>query len=85
MAVYYAGTDDTCQSIFSVSLSWPAVLVLGNEEKGVRPLVAKSCQTGVTLPMAGCFDSLNVAQAGSMLLTEFLRQHLAGQKTEYRG
>lgn len=84
MAVYYAGTDGTCQSVFSVSISWPAVLVLGNEEKGVRPLVAKSCQAGLTLPMAGGFDSLNVAQAGSMLLTEFLRQHLAGQKAEDR-
>jgi 23S rRNA (guanosine2251-2'-O)-methyltransferase len=61
---------------------WPAVLVLGNEEKGVRPLVARSCLTGLTLPMPGQFDSLNVAQAGSMLMTEFLRQHLAGQMTD---
>ena len=81
MAAYYAGTDGGCRSIFSMPLSLPAVLVLGNEEKGVRPLVAKSCQAGVTLPMSGRFDSLNVAQAGSMLLAEFLRQHLAQQTT----
>ena len=85
ITAYYAGTDSGCSSVFATSVSWPAVLVLGNEEKGVRPLVAKSCQAGVTLPMAGGFDSLNVAQAGSMLLTEFLRQHLAGQKAEDRG
>ncbi|MFP4427689.1 MAG: TrmH family RNA methyltransferase [Desulfovermiculus sp.] len=76
---YYAGTDQACQNVFQTRLMRPAVLVLGNEEKGVRPLVARSCLAGLTLPMAGHFDSLNVAQAGSMLLTEFLRQHLAGQ------
>ncbi|MFO7875633.1 MAG: RNA methyltransferase [Desulfovermiculus sp.] len=79
---YYAGTDQACQNVFRTPLTWPAVLVLGNEEKGVRPLVARSCLAGLTLPMAGQFDSLNVAQAGSMLLTEFLRQHLAGQITD---
>lgn len=84
MVAYYAGTDSGCKSVFSMPISWPAVLVLGNEEKGVRPLVAKSCQAGVTLPMSGRFDSLNVAQAGSMLLTEFMRQHLVGQRTEDR-
>ena len=76
LAVYYAGTDKSCHSVFATSIQWPAVLVLGNEEKGVRPLVAKSCSAGITLPMCGDFDSLDVAQAGSMLLTEFLRQHL---------
>jgi 23S rRNA (guanosine2251-2'-O)-methyltransferase len=80
LGTYYAGTDKNCVDIFSRSLIQPAVLVLGNEEKGVRPLVAKSCLTGVTLPMPGAFDSLNVAQAGSMLLTEFFRQHLEKQQ-----
>lgn len=81
---YYAGTDQNCTSVFSTQITWPAVLVLGNEEKGVRPLVARSCRAGITLPMSGAFDSLNVAQAGSMMLTEFLRQHLAKQSTEGR-
>jgi len=85
LAVYYAGTDSSCRSVFDLSISWPAVLVLGNEEKGVRPLVAKSCHAGISLPMSGKFDSLNVAQAGSMLLTEFLRQHLAAQITADTG
>ncbi|WP_051564452.1 TrmH family RNA methyltransferase [Desulfovermiculus halophilus] len=81
IGTYYAGTDERCRSIFATEIIWPAVLVLGNEEKGVRPLVAKSCTAGVTLPMSGAFDSLNVAQAGSMLLAEFLRQHLAQQES----
>ena len=37
------------------------VLVLGNEEKGLRPLIEKACDGFLTIPMKGSFDSLNVA------------------------
>jgi 23S rRNA (guanosine2251-2'-O)-methyltransferase len=73
-AVYYAGTGPNCRPAFDLELALPAVLVLGNEEKGVRPGVIKDCHQGLTIPMSGGFDSLNVAQAGAMLLGEFLRQ-----------
>ena len=46
----------------------PAVLVLGNENRGLRPGVAKRCRHRVHIPLARPFDSLNVAQAGGMLL-----------------
>jgi 23S rRNA (guanosine2251-2'-O)-methyltransferase len=71
---YYAGTDEGCRNLYSLSMRWPAVLVLGNEEKGVRSKVASACDTGVYIPMPGGFDSLNVAQAGGMILGEMLRQ-----------
>ena len=46
----------------------PAVLVLGNEDKGLRPGVAKRCARMLRIPLARQFDSLNVAQAGAMLM-----------------
>jgi len=46
----------------------PAVLVLGNEDKGLRPGVAKRCGRMLRIPLARKFDSLNVAQAGAILL-----------------
>ncbi len=70
----YAGTEQNCRSIFDVELNWPVILVLGNEEKGVRPGVAKACDIGVNIPMSRGFDSLNVAQAGAMLLMELYRR-----------
>jgi 23S rRNA (guanosine2251-2'-O)-methyltransferase len=73
-APYYAGTDANCFDAYSYRLEWPAVLVLGNEEKGVRPGVRKECRAGLTIPMLGSFDSLNVSHAGCMLLGEMLRQ-----------
>ena len=76
ISTYFAGTGAGCESLYSLALNWPAVVVLGNEEKGVRTGVAKACDQGVYIPMPGGFDSLNVAQAGGMLLGEMLRQWL---------
>jgi 23S rRNA (guanosine2251-2'-O)-methyltransferase len=44
------------------------VLVLGSEEKGLRPRVADSCDALVALPMRGKVDSLNVSAAAAALL-----------------
>ncbi len=46
----------------------PAVLVLGNEGKGLRPNIVKRCGHMVSIPMLKHFDSLNVAQAGAILM-----------------
>ena len=53
---------------FTTPMALPAVLVLGNEDKGLRPGVAKRCGTFLTIPFARRFDSLNVAQAGAILM-----------------
>jgi 23S rRNA (guanosine2251-2'-O)-methyltransferase len=50
------------------------VLVLGGEEKGIRPLVKKKCDFLVTIPMAGNFDSMNVSVAAGIILYEIIRQ-----------
>jgi 23S rRNA (guanosine2251-2'-O)-methyltransferase len=50
------------------------VLVLGNEEKGIRPGVAKFCHHSLSIPFRREFDSLNVAQAGAILVSEFAKR-----------
>jgi 23S rRNA (guanosine2251-2'-O)-methyltransferase len=67
-----AGPDST--DIFTARLDFPAVLVLGNEDKGMRPNVGKRCDITLSIPMQGGFDSLNVAQAGAMIMGEMLRR-----------
>lgn len=65
---------ENSRPVFEADLRMPAVLVLGSEEKGIRPSVANRCVEAVHLPMAREFDSLNVAQAGAMCVAEFARR-----------
>lgn len=58
---------------FTVTPDFPAILVLGNEEKGIRPNVLKRCSACLNIPLARDLDSLNVAQAGGILTALFAR------------
>lgn len=48
-----------------------SAVVLGSEGDGLRSLVAKTCDVLIKIPMKTDFDSLNVAQAGTVCLYEF--------------
>ena len=52
----------------------PVVLVLGGEAKGLRPLIKKKCDFLLTIPMAGSFDSFNVAVAAGIIQYEIFCQ-----------
>lgn len=49
-------------------------LVLGGEGSGLRPLIARTCDVLVSVPMAGKIGSLNVAAAAAVLCYEVVRQ-----------
>ena len=48
-----------------------AVLVLGNEDKGLSLDAAKACSALIKIPMVSTIDSLNVAHAATVLCWEF--------------
>ena len=52
----------------------PTVLVIGNEGKGISPLVKKQCDYMVTLPMVGKISSLNASVATGVLLYQIFSQ-----------
>lgn len=52
----------------------PVGLILGSEGKGLRPLVRKTCDKVLSIPMRGKVNSLNVASAASVFLFEVVRQ-----------
>ncbi len=72
--IYAAIPGNKGENLYTVSLPTPAVILLGNEEKGVRPNVLKRATHHITIPMARQFNSLNVAQAGAIILSEFSRR-----------
>jgi len=59
---------------WEMDLTGPLCLVLGGEGEGLRPLVARTCDFLVSLPMRGRLSSLNVSAAAAVLCYEVVRQ-----------
>ena len=72
--VFGAVGDDGGKPMWSTDLSGGAALVFGAEGKGLRPLVRKTCDELVGIPMSGHVESLNVSVAAAVLLYEAKRQ-----------
>lgn len=74
----YGTVKDNATSIYQTDLTGPVCIVIGNEEKGLRPLVAKQCDFKITIPMQGDLDSLNASVAAGITLFEVVRQRTNG-------
>ena len=70
----WAAAGDAETSMWDADLSGGAVFVLGAEGKGLRPLVRRTCDDAVRIPLAGAVESLNVSVAAALLLYEARRQ-----------
>jgi 23S rRNA (guanosine2251-2'-O)-methyltransferase len=68
LSVIGASSQPKACPLFQAQFDLPLVLVLGNEHKGLRSNTAKGCDQLVRIPLARPFDSLNVAQAGAIIL-----------------
>jgi 23S rRNA (guanosine2251-2'-O)-methyltransferase len=70
----YAAVGDGAKPMWETDLSGGVALVFGAEGKGLRPLVRRTCDDAVSIPMAGSVESLNVSVAAALLLYEAKRQ-----------
>lgn len=59
-----------------VDYSGSFAVIVGNEEKGIKPLVAKNCDFLIYIPMMGKIQSLNVSVATGVLLFEIAKQRM---------
>ena len=58
------------QGLREADFNCHVALLLGGEEKGIRPLLKKQCDFLLSVPMARNFDSLNVAVAAGIIQYE---------------
>jgi 23S rRNA (guanosine2251-2'-O)-methyltransferase len=70
----FGAAGDAATTMWQADLSGGVALVLGAEGKGLRPLVRRSCDALVSIPLAGHVESLNVSVAAALLLYEARRQ-----------
>ncbi|CAB4688526.1 MAG: 23S rRNA (guanosine(2251)-2'-O)-methyltransferase RlmB [Actinobacteria bacterium] len=73
----YGAAGEAQQSMWETDLSGGTVLVFGAEGKGLRPLVRRSCDMLVSIPLLGEVESLNVSVAAAVMLYEARRQRAA--------
>ena len=55
-------------------------LVVGGEQKGLRPLLTRHCDFLAAIPMAGPLDSLNASAAAAVAFFEVRRQRAGSGK-----
>jgi len=72
----YGAAGESAQSMWDTDLSGGAALVFGAEGKGLRPLIRRTCDALVAIPLAGEVESLNVSVAAALLLYEARRQRI---------
>ena len=66
--VWVFGADMDGEDYSLTDYRLPCALVIGNEGKGIGPLVAKKCDKIISLPMRGKTGSLNASVAAGVLM-----------------
>jgi 23S rRNA (guanosine2251-2'-O)-methyltransferase len=77
----YAAAAEGAASLWELDLTDGVALVFGSEGKGVRPLVRRSCDGTVAIPVAAAVESLNVSVAAAVALFEARRQRSVSTST----
>jgi len=72
---WITGTDQMGSKTYKdVDYTGPVAIVMGSEGKGMRRLIAESCDFLVSIPMFGKVNSLNVSVAAALLFFEVRQQ-----------
>ncbi len=79
--IWLVGADGSAPDPWTgFDFTLPIGIVLGSEGRGLRPLIRKSCDKLLAIPLAGGVNSLNVASAASVFLFEVVRQRRAAKQ-----
>ncbi|MDR0545468.1 MAG: 23S rRNA (guanosine(2251)-2'-O)-methyltransferase RlmB [Mycoplasmataceae bacterium] len=73
--VYCSTLNDKSKNFNHVNFDDKVVLIVGNEQKGVSPLVASIADFQIKIPMYGSTQSLNVSVATGILLNHIAQKH----------
>ena len=65
------------KKVYDLAFAEPCCIIMGSEEKGVQPYLAKAADEFFTIPMATAFDSFNVSVATGIILYEAMKQRMA--------
>ncbi len=62
------------QPVFQTEFADKTLLLLGGEDRGLRPLMKKKCDFTIRIPSAGTFNNLNASTAAAIAMYEVMKQ-----------
>ena len=74
---FYGAALDGSEALWDVDFSGDCAIIIGSEEKGIRPLLQKKCDHLFQIPQRGKTQSLNASVAAGIVLAERERQRRA--------
>jgi 23S rRNA (guanosine2251-2'-O)-methyltransferase len=74
--VFSSGMDAS-KKVFELNWLEPSCIVMGSEDRGVQPYLAKAADEHFRIPMTGSFDSLNVSVAAGIILYEAMKARMS--------
>ncbi|MBE5818086.1 MAG: 23S rRNA (guanosine(2251)-2'-O)-methyltransferase RlmB [Clostridiales bacterium] len=72
--VWTACADMDGDPYTKTDLNIPLALVVGGEDKGITPLIKKTCDMVLAIPQKGRLNSLNASVAAAVMMYEVVRQ-----------
>jgi 23S rRNA (guanosine2251-2'-O)-methyltransferase len=74
--IWIFGSSLTAKSkIWDLDFGKKCGIIIGNEEKGIRPLISKKCDEQFSIPHSGKTQSLNASVAAGIIFAEIYRQN----------
>ncbi|RMI09416.1 MAG: 23S rRNA (guanosine(2251)-2'-O)-methyltransferase RlmB [Calditrichaeota bacterium] len=78
----YGAAPEAAATLWEVDFTRDCAILIGNEEKGLRPLLQKRCDQLFSIPRVGKVQSLNASVAAGIVLAEVLRQRLENREND---
>lgn len=74
--LFATALDSTAKASWNINYPKNCAIILGNEANGVSDFLLNTIDTKIYIPMHGNAESLNVANAASMIMYEYCRQNI---------
>lgn len=71
-----ADVGPQAENLYTFKFPEKSLIVMGSEGEGVQPLLLKTCDFYISIPMRGKIDSLNVSQATAVILNGYRQFYL---------
>lgn len=67
---FVLGADPSGEPYFKLEIRFPLLLIIGGEDKGLRPIMKRRCDRLIGIPMMGKITSLNTSVSAGIIIYE---------------